>query len=301
MRASLASSPRLLQRLLALGLTLVLALCASACATLDAWQRQKIYRPTPSAAPFVASRAGDERYLIPVPPSEASPLGAATPQVLELWWLPQADAAAPALLYLHGTFRNLSENRHKIDALRDAGFAVLAVDYRGWGLSSPIIPSERSIMQDTRLAWAELTRRQPQAARRVIYGHSMGSGAAVALAAGLDFPGDYAGLILESAFSSFADVAQAAGLLPGLLFLGSRERFDSIGQIGKIRAPLLMLHGGQDDTIPSGLGRRLFEAAAQPKQWLLFDDGAHSDLDLVAPQRYRNALADFRQRYLSAP
>ncbi|MGS0758984.1 alpha/beta hydrolase, partial [Roseateles sp. GG27B] len=77
-----------------------------------------------------------------------------------------------------GTLRSLYYNLPKIEALRDAGFAVLAVDYRGWGDSTAIIPSEATIAADVKTAWAELKRRQPVASQRVIFGHSMGGAAA---------------------------------------------------------------------------------------------------------------------------
>ncbi len=268
-------------------------LAVSGCAGLDQRQRQIIYRPTASVAGTVAGlRAGDERFFVDLPQAGAT-------ERVALWWLPHPDQNAPTLLYLHGTFRNLEQNLPKIDALRDAGFAVLAVDYRGWGQSSVIIPSEQSIVQDARLAWAELTRREPRAGQRVIYGHSMGSGVAVELASRLSAPADYGGLILESAFTSFADVAHAAGFWAGLLSWFNGERFASIDKIARVQAPLLMMHGAQDSTIPMRLGQRLFAAANPPKQWLSIEGGQHSDLNLVARDQYQAALADFKARYLS--
>ena len=65
------------------------------------------------------------------------------------------------MLYLHGTLRNLYGNLPKIEALREAGFAILAVDYRGWGDSTRIVPSEDTISADALVAWDELARRQP--------------------------------------------------------------------------------------------------------------------------------------------
>lgn len=279
---------------LVLRLGLVLALLfTSGCAWLDNQQRLIIYRPTSSfPSDFSGFRPGDSRYFIDLPDAN-------TPQRLAFWWLPQASTNAPTLLYLHGTFRNLFDNTHKIDALRAAGFAVLAVDYRGWGESSPITPSEQSIMADAQVAWLELKKHQPNAARRVIYGHSMGSGVAVDLASHLQSPGDYGGLILESSFTSFADVAHEAGWLARLLNLFNRERFDSIDKIGKVQAPLLMLHGDQDDTIPIQLGERLFAAANTPKQWCSIEGAAHSDLDQVNPPLYRATLQGFVASYLS--
>lgn len=271
-------------------------LACTACAWLDEQQRQLIYRPTPSlTADFSGLRAGDEHYFVTVPYSGPAP------QRVELWWLPQANKRAPTLLYFHGTFRTLADNQHKLDALRAAGFAVLALEYRGWGLSTPITPSEPSILQDAEVAWAELKRREPRAAQRVIYGHSMGSGVAVDLASRLHAPTDYGALILESAFTSFADMAREAGLLTRLLNLFNHERFDSLDKIGRVDAPLLMIHGSLDSTVPLSLGSRLFAAAKPPKQWLTISGGTHSDLDQVNPAAYQGALQRLISAHLAGP
>jgi pimeloyl-ACP methyl ester carboxylesterase len=220
---------------------------------------------------------------------------------VELWWLPHADKNAPTLLYLHGTFRTLLENLHKINALRAAGFSVLAVDYRGWGLSTSITPSEQTILQDADVAWSELQRREVRAAQRVIYGHSMGSAVAVDLASRLKADQDYGALILESAFTSFSDLAKESGFLARLLMVFSQERFASIEKIAKVNAPVLMLHGNQDTTIPIHLSEKLFAAAKSPKQWHAIVGGAHSDLDEVGGASYQAALKDFIKQFLPAP
>jgi len=263
------------------------------CAWLQDQQRQLIYRPTPALGASASQQPVAPFYELTLPATDPT-------QQLSMWWLPQADPHAPTLLYLHGTFRNLIGNQRKIESLRSAGFSVLALDYRGWGASSRITPSESSIVQDTRLAWAELVRRQPQAGRRVIYGHSMGSGAAVALASELS-AGEVGAVVLESAFTSFSDVAQAAGFWASLLNLFSPERFDSLARMGRVQAPLLMLHGALDDTIPVRLGERLFSAANHPKHWQIIAGAPHSDLDIVNPVVYQRSLRDFAAKYLSAP
>ena len=202
------------------------------------------------------------------------------------------------MLYLHGTFRNLYQNIEKINALREAGFSILAVDYRGWGRSSPIVPSEQSIIDDATLAWHELSKREPRPAMRVIYGHSMGSGAAVALASSLESGTDYGALILESAFTSFSDVAWQAGVLAGALVNFNNERFDSLTRITRIKAPVLMLHGSADTTVPQVLGQTLFAAANAPKQWLSISGGTHSSLQQDSPDTYQTGLRRFIQTYL---
>jgi alpha-beta hydrolase superfamily lysophospholipase len=283
---------RLLQILLLLSL-----LASSGCAWLDARQRELIYRPTPgSPAELTDLRAGEEHYFVSLPANAGT---VNNTQRIELWWLPHPDKSAPTLLYLHGTFRTVPQNRHKIEALREAGFAVLALEYRGWGLSSAMTPSEQTLLQDADAAWVELQRREPRAGQRVIYGHSMGSGVAVDLASRLKAPQDYGALILESAFTSFADVASEAGLFASLLLHLNNERFASIDKITRVHAPLLMIHGTADTTIPIRLGRQLFAAANPPKRWLSINGGAHSDLQQVGHARYQATLQRFKNDYLS--
>lgn len=272
---------------------IVLLAALTGCAWLGDQQRRIIYRPTPSTATTAsATPIGLQFYFLGIPTERA-------PARIALWWLPNTNPQAPTLLYLHGTFRNLEGNAHKIAALQQAGFNVLALDYRGWGGSSAITPSEDSIVADARLAWSELVRREPRASQRVLYGHSMGSGVAVELASHLQYPDDYGGLILESAFTSFADVAHEAGFWASVLALFTTERFASIDKIAQVQAPLLMLHGAQDHTVPMVLGQRLFDAAREPKQWVAIESASHSDLNLVAAEAYQRALQTFRAKHLS--
>jgi uncharacterized protein len=271
------------------------------CAWLDTKQRSIIYRPSLGVATdFAGLRAGDERFFVDQPQSAPSdtPTGAATAQRVEMWWLPHSDKNAPTLLYYHGTFRNLSQNLHKIEALRQAGFTVLAVEYRGWGMSSPIIPSEQSIMRDADLAFAELQRREPRASHRVLYGHSMGSGVAVDVASRRKARAEYGALILESALTSFRDVAYEAGFLARVLAFFNNEHFASIDKIARVTAPLLMIHGSLDTTVPIRVGERLFSAANAPKEWLAVAAGAHSNIHLAGRTAYQDALVSFKNKYV---
>jgi uncharacterized protein len=269
----------------------------SGCAWLDNKQRQTIYRPTPGVpADFAGLEAPDERYFLPLTAAQGEAGGQ-----IEMWWLPHPNAGAPTLLYCHGTFRNLPQNLGKIEALRSAGFSVLAVDYRGWGRSTGITPSEQSIMQDAELAFAELARREPRAAQRVIYGHSMGSGVATALASRRKAGQDYGALILESAFTSMPEVAREASWLGFLAPLLTNERFDSLTKIKSVDAPLLMLHGSADKTIPQVLGERLFAAAPGEKAWVSIAGGTHSRLHEEDAAGYVQALQAFTQKYLLKP
>lgn len=277
-------------------LALVLALMGpglTGCAWLEQRQREIALRPSPTQPAHVDAAAGlwrdgDMRETLQLPGG----------QQLALWWLPARaaggapDADAPALLYLHGTFRNLYQNAPKIAALREAGFAVLAVDYRGWGDSTALVPDEETIHADALRAWAELVRRQPQAARRVIYGHSMGGAVAVRLASTLQGGRDYAALVLESTFTRMPDVAAEAGFLGRIGAAVTTLQFDALSRIGRIDAPILMLHGDADRTVPVQLGRRLRDAAPPARvRWIEFPGGSHSRLQSEQPAAYQQALA----------
>lgn len=270
------------------GLLAVFVLTAQlcGCAWLDTKQRQLALRPTPTnASDVVAAKPGDIRWQQAV----AGPDGQT--QSLTLWWMPNARPNAPALLYLHGTFRNLYRNLPKIEALRDAGFSVLAVDYRGWGDSTAIVPSEATINADAQMAWAELKRREPDPARRVVYGHSMGGAIAVTLASGLHAGKDYGALVLESTFNRLPDVAaEGGGWLGRVGATITTLEFDSAAKIGRVDAPILMIHGDADPTVPIALGRRLRDAAPKTARWIEIPGGTHSLLQEQAPTTYRLAM-----------
>jgi uncharacterized protein len=276
-------------RIITLGAALLPSLAG--CAWLDKHERRLALRPTPTLPAHVQAaeryaQPGDSRELLPLPGGER----------LAVWWLPHADAGAPTLLYLHGTFRNLYQNMPKIAALREAGFAVLAVDYRGWGDSTALVPSEATITADAARAWAELVRRQPLPERRVIYGHSMGGAVAVRLASGLKGAPegqDYGRLILESTFTTMPDVASEAGFWGWVAGGITSLEFDSLSRIGRIDAPLLILHGDADRTVPVALGRRLLAAAPAGTRMVEFPGGTHSRLQQDAPEAYQRALREF--------
>jgi pimeloyl-ACP methyl ester carboxylesterase len=257
------------------------------CAWWDQKERTWVYRPTPGRpADFAGLPTGDESFTIDVPGKTAG-----VPDHLHMWWLPNADPQAPTLLYLHGTFRALYRNLPKIDALRQAGFSVLAVDYRGWGESTPLIPSEPSILADADRAWQELVGRQPDPHKRVIFGHSMGGGVAIDLASRLHYPTDYGALITESTFTSLPDVAASVGVIGTIASWITRQKFYSIDKIGKVDAPILMMHGEKDNTIPVELGRRLRDAArAGSVHWVEIPGGSHSRLHSEAPEVYQQAV-----------
>ena len=306
--SALAGNVAPLRAVLFFALLCMLSMSIGGCAWLSAKQSQFALRPTPGRPAGLADdnvlfRPGDVRWLVSVAPVEGA--GAAQPDKLALWWLPHADPQAPTLLYLHGTFRNLYQNLTKIDALRAAGYSVVAVDYRGWGDSTAIVPTEASITADARVAFAELQSRQSDPARRVIFGHSMGGAVAVRLASTLHAVRaggtDYAALVLESTFTRLPDIAAQAGFWGRIAAAATTLEFDSLSRIGRVDAPLLMLHGTADRTVPVALGRRLRDAAPAGVQWVEIEGGTHSRLHSEAPEIYQQALAQLLRSTKSKP
>ena len=144
------------------------------------------------------------------------------------------------------------------------------------------------VAEDARAAWDWLARWRP-AARRFVFGHSLGAAVAVRLAEEVD---DEAGLIVEGAFTSAIDVLRSTrwGWLPvGPLLT---QRFEAGERIARVKAPVLVVHGSEDQLIPPELGRALYERASAPKRFLLVDGGTHHNTNDLAQPQYRTAIAE---------
>lgn len=172
--------------------------------------------------------------------------------------------------------------------MQDLGFAVLAVDYRGFGRSSATLPSEETALEDARAAWDWIARRHP-AQPRYIFGHSLGGAIAIDLAAQVD---DESGTIVDGTFTSILDVVGSFkwGWLPLSGFI--TQRFDSVRKVARIGSPLLVVHGSEDQLIPASLGRKLYEAAQEPKRFVLVKGGSHHNTNSLGQAQYREAIAE---------
>ena len=220
-------------------------------------------------------------------------------QRIHAWWWPASGAAAPAVLYLHGASSDLMGQVFRLEQLRGFGFSVLAIDYRGFGKSDGDLPSEDTVYQDARAAWNWLIARQPDPAKRFIYGHSLGGAVAIDLAAALSAGardpsgrGAAGGLIVESSFTTLLDIAKEFTYpwLPiGLLM---SQKFDSVSKMSQVRMPVLVVHGSGDRYVPSRFGMALYAAASGPKKLLLVEGADHDDSMLAGAVLYRRALAE---------
>ena len=253
------------------------------CATLDERQRAWIFQPSDRSwgGGTAAAQGMDDVWI------DFHPAGSGQAARLHGLWLAAQAPAAPVMLYLHGARYNVTGSAPRIRRMQELGFSVLAIDYRGFGKSTQELPSEASAYEDARAAWDWLAKKYPERPR-YIFGHSLGGPIAIQLATEVT---DESGTIVEGGFTSIADVVSSSswGWLPLSLLI--TQRFEAIGKVAKIGSPLLVVHGDEDRLIPPALGRKLFEAAVQPKLFLLVEGGSHHNTNLVGQPQYRQALA----------
>lgn len=217
-------------------------------------QRSLMYHPAPG---------------LPPPPPPFSEVRLRTSDGLDLVaWEARGEPGRPVLVYFHGNGGSIASRVFKVMRYVEAGYGVLLVSWRGYG-GNPGAPSEEGLLADGRAALSHVGERGPI----VLLGESLGSGVAVRLAA----ERRPAGLILEAPFTSAADVgARAYWWLPVRLLI--KDKFDSLSWIGRVQAPLLLLHGERDDVVPPEQGRRLLAAANEPKLGVFLSRAGHADV-----------------------
>jgi len=192
------------------------------------------------------------------------------------WYLPPADGK-PVILYFHGNAGTLAERDFKVAPWAEAGYGIWLAGYRGFS-GNPGMPSEQGLYADAHAALAGLRAEGIGPERIVLYGESLGSGIATHMAAEMAASGTPArALVLEAPFTSMGAAAQDRYWYVPANWL-VRDRYDSLSKIARIEAPLLIVHGDKDKVVRQKHGRRLFEAAAEPKQAHWVDGGGHTDL-----------------------
>jgi hypothetical protein len=207
------------------------------------------------------------------PEAEEQVLSTADGERVIIWHVPAKPGHA-VVLYFPGNGDYLAGRVSRFRGITADGTGLVALSYRGYAGSSGH-PSERGLLQDAEAAYA-FTAARYKADRIVAWGFSLGSGVAVALAAGHPV----GKLILEAPYTSIADVAASLPQFrwaPVRLLL--RDSFHSDRRIAAVTAPLLIMHGGRDAVVPIGFGERLFALAHEPRQFVRFAEGGHDDLD----------------------
>ena len=259
------------------------------CTQLDAWQRQAIFSPETEQQRW---------WREPPEGTETFDMRLANGDRVHAWYWQSPDPKAPAVLYLHGARWNLNGSAFRMEGWTEMGYSVLAIDYRGFGQSQPLLPSEETAAEDATAALRELARRQPDPSRRFIYGHSLGGAIAIDLAARSDVP-DFAGVIVESSFTSVGSMLSTLkyGWIPGLRWFVTQP-FNSLEKLATMKTPVLFIHGTADRVVPHTMSDELYAAALNVapnlKRLIKIDGASHSGL-VRSGAVYRDGIADFMQ------
>jgi fermentation-respiration switch protein FrsA (DUF1100 family) len=239
-------------------------------------QRSLMYFPDRTRTPPAA--AG-------FPQAEEVVLDTADGEKIIAWHVPPRGDR-PVVIYFHGNGGALNLRVDRFQRIVAAGLGLLALSYRGYGGSTGK-PTEAGLIEDARAAYAYAAERYP--GRIVVWGESLGTGVAVALAA--EKPVTH--LILDAPYTSTVDVAaDLYRFLPVRLLM--KDQFRSDERIKRVTAPVLILHGEADTIIPISYGERLLAMIPGKKQMVRFKDGWHVDLD-------RHGGADAALKFLAEP
>ena len=207
------------------------------------------------------------------PEAEEHVLTTADGEKVIIWHVPAKPGHA-VVIYFPGNGDFLAGTVGRLRAITSDGTGLVALSYRGYAGSSGQ-PSEQGLLLDAAAAYA-FTSARYSADRIVAWGFSLGSGVAVAVAVAADHP--VGKLILEAPYTSIADVAASHFRFVPVRWL-LRDRFHSDERIARVTAPLLVMHGERDLTIPIAFGERLFALAHAPTQFVRFPEGGHDNLD----------------------
>ena len=245
-----------------------------------------------------------ERALLYFPSHEvAHPLHVFDPRAEDVWFGEQESVhgvfvPAPTglggsgitVVFFHGNGGNLSHRAPLISRMRnELGVGALIIDYQGYGKSAGV-PSERATQQDARAALRYLhSRPDVDPARLVYYGESLGGAVALQLAS--EQPP--LGLIVQSSFTSVADMTRLHYPLLSILLPLVSSRYDSLAAVRSLRAPIMFVHGAADSLVPPDHSQRLHDAASGPKRLLMIPRAGHNDVFVQGGPGLWQSFRDF--------
>ncbi len=227
-------------------------------------------------------------------PFTAETIPTADGERLRVWHLP-VERARAQVLYFHGNGGNLSLWLDLLAQLPRHGFEVVAVDYRGYGLSTGA-PSEAGLYRDVDAVLEFFRRVRRVGVPAVYWGRSLGTTMA-AYAAAVNKPD---GVILESGFPSMRAVVRSNPLLWALSVFSSYQ-FPTAHWMARSQVPALVLHGDDDSVIPYDLGRELYAQLSGPKEFVTIEGGDHNDAAPPNPDKYWHAIETFTAALAASP
>jgi len=214
-------------------------------------------------------------------------------------WFVRAAEGRGVLLFFHGNAGNISHRLESILIFNRLGLDVLIVDYRGYGQSTGS-PTEQGTYRDARAAWDYLVKtRQKAPADIVIFGRSLGGAVGAWLAAGLRADEQPAAVIIESSFSSGADMARRLyPVYPARLL--TRLEYPVVEYASRLQCPVLVVHSRDDEIIPFSMGQAIYAAAPEPKEFIELR-GDHNAGFWISRQEYAAGLASFLEKSPPGP
>jgi fermentation-respiration switch protein FrsA (DUF1100 family) len=206
---------------------------------------------------------------------------------LAAWYVPAAQKDARTLVFCHGNAGNISHRLDKLAIFHGLGASVLIFDYRGYGASSGK-PDEKGTYLDAAAAYGWAIGVKEVLPKDVIaYGESLGGSIAAHLASG----NECGGLILDSAFTSAADVGKwHYPWLPVRWMMGSK--YDTTAAMGKVGCPVLVIHSRDDEIVPFDMGQELFRMAKEPKKFVEIS-GGHNEGFVESEEAYTRGLSNW--------
>ncbi len=203
------------------------------------------------------------------------------------WFFP-LDKESPIILFCHGNAGNISHRLENVELLLDQKIQVLIFDYRGYGKSSGS-PSEKGLYLDGLAAYDYLTKRRAFMANNIIlFGRSLGAAVAIEIS----LRREVRSLIIEGAFTSTKEMARTMALFYPFSYL-MPAHYNNLEKIARIRRPKLVIHGTEDEIVPFLMGRRLFEAAKEPKYFFAVNGASHNDTFVAGGDKYAETIRKF--------
>jgi len=201
------------------------------------------------------------------------------------WFIPN-DKTDFVVLIFHGNAGNISHRLPKISMLYDLGYSVFVFDYRGYGKSEGR-PSESGFYEDAIAAYKYLNEDKRFPAENIIfYGASIGGAVGIDLAQKVKAKA----LITEDTFTSISDMARITYPFIPKFFISTK--FDSISKIKNVDCPKLIIHSADDEMIPFAMGKKLYEEAAEPKEFLEIS-GFHNEAYFLSEEQIKNGIQSF--------
>ena len=206
---------------------------------------------------------------------------------LKAWFHKKDLKQKKTLVFFHGNAGNLSNRIYKLNLIKNFDINFLIVAYRGFS-GNKGLPTEEGLYQDARDVLKWINKQEIADKQIIIYGESLGTGVSIEVAQNKK----YAGIILESPFTSMVDAGKHYySYLPVSLLL--KDRYESINKLKNIKIPILVMHGERDKIVPFYMGKKIFEQANEPKHSYFPKEDDHM-------MEYNEKLLQVIQRFLKS-